>query len=264
MDLVYDEPQRFHGFALVLAMVFFTIQIYCDFSGYTDIARGSANLLGIELMENFRSPYLSASVRESWSRWHISLSTWFRDYVYIPLGGNRVGRLRNYLNLLVTFLVSGLWHGANWTFVVWGGVHGLAQVIEKALRLDKRPTGKLLSLLKTVVVFAFVNLAWVLFRAQTLPDAWYVLAHLFEGISAPFQYIKSGFNDIGVHKGVLFVAIVFYIVPLFARDALALRRESGDIRIRKGVEWVGYVLLGLMIAFLSSKGVAAEFVYFQF
>ena len=264
VDLVYDEPQRFHGFALVLAMVFFTFQIYCDFSGYSDIACGSANLLGIELMENFRSPYLSASVREFWSRWHISLSTWFRDYVYIPLGGNRVGRLRNYLNLMVTFLVSGLWHGANWTFVVWGGVHGLAQVIEKALRLDKRPTGKLLLLLKTVVVFAFVNLAWVLFRAQTLPDAWYVLAHLFEGISAPFQYIKSGFNDIGVHKGVLFVAIMFYIVPLFAHDVLALRRESGNFQVRKGVEWVGYVLLGLMIAFLSSKGVAAEFVYFQF
>lgn len=118
---VFDSPRDFTGFALVIASLFFTIQIYCDFSGYSDIAIGTAKLFGIELMKNFKSPYFSGSVREFWSRWHISLSTWFRDYVYIPLGGNRVGKIRHYINLMITFLVSGLWHGANWTFVAWGG-----------------------------------------------------------------------------------------------------------------------------------------------
>ena len=118
---IYDAPQNFQGFALVLATIFFTFQIYCDFSGYSDIAIGTAKLMGINLMTNFKSPYFSQSIKEFWSRWHISLSTWFRDYVYIPLGGNRVKRIRHAFNLIVTFMVSGLWHGANWTFVVWGG-----------------------------------------------------------------------------------------------------------------------------------------------
>ena len=130
---VYDAPQGFSGFALILATVFFTLQIYCDFSGYSDIAIGTAKLLGINLMTNFKSPYFSQSIKEFWSRWHISLSTWFRDYVYIPLGGSRVGKIRHAVNLLITFLISGLWHGANWTFVIWGGIHGLGQMIESSV-----------------------------------------------------------------------------------------------------------------------------------
>lgn len=125
---VYDAPQSYTGFTLVLATVFFTLQIYCDFSGYSDIAIGLAKILGVNLMTNFKSPYFSQSVKEFWSRWHISLSAWFRDYVYIPLGGNRVGKVRHVINLMITFFVSGLWHGANWTFLIWGGVHGVAQI----------------------------------------------------------------------------------------------------------------------------------------
>ena len=121
VDQVYGDVYNYSGFSLVLATLFFTFQIYCDFSGYSDIARGSANLFGIELMENFKSPYFSESVKDFWSRWHISLSSWFRDYLYIPMGGNRVGTIRNCFNVLVTFLVSGLWHGASWNFVIWGG-----------------------------------------------------------------------------------------------------------------------------------------------
>lgn len=120
VDQVYGDVYSYSGFSLVLATLFFTFQIYCDFSGYSDIARGSANLFGIELMENFKSPYFSESVKDFWSRWHISLSSWFRDYLYIPMGGNRVGTIRNCFNVLVTFLVSGLWHGASWNFVIWG------------------------------------------------------------------------------------------------------------------------------------------------
>ena len=130
---VFNDPHSFSGFALIIASVFFSLQIYCDFSGYSDIALGTAKLFGIDLMINFRSPYFSKSIKEFWSRWHISLSTWFRDYVYIPLGGNRVGKIRHYMNLMITFLVSGLWHGANWTFIVWGGIHGLIQVLETAI-----------------------------------------------------------------------------------------------------------------------------------
>lgn len=133
VDLVYENLANYKGFDLLLATFFFTIQIYCDFSGYSDIAIGTARLFGINLTINFKSPYLSSSIKEFWSRWHISLSTWFRDYIYIPLGGNRCSKVKQIFNLLVTFLVSGLWHGANWTFVIWGGIHGLAQVIENIL-----------------------------------------------------------------------------------------------------------------------------------
>jgi D-alanyl-lipoteichoic acid acyltransferase DltB (MBOAT superfamily) len=121
VDLIYGNVSSYQGFSLILATVFFSIQIYCDFSGYSDIAIGTARLFGIELMTNFRSPYFSGTVKEFWSRWHISLSTWFRDYIYIPLGGNRKGRIRQYTNLMITFFASGAWHGANWTFLMWGG-----------------------------------------------------------------------------------------------------------------------------------------------
>ena len=132
VDMVYNNLHDYTGMILGIATIFFTIQIYCDFSGYSDIAVGCAKLFGIDLMSNFKSPYLSCSVKEFWSRWHISLSTWFRDYVYIPLGGNRVSKRRHRLNLMITFLVSGLWHGAAWTYVIWGGIHGLAQEIGRA------------------------------------------------------------------------------------------------------------------------------------
>lgn len=138
VNTAYDTLHSCTGFDLCAAILFFSMQIYCDFSGYSDIAIGTAKLFGINLMTNFKSPYFSTSIKEFWSRWHISLSTWFRDYVYIPLGGSRCSKLRNSFNLLVTFLASGLWHGANWTFVVWGGIHGGAQVVEKALGWDRK------------------------------------------------------------------------------------------------------------------------------
>lgn len=133
VDRVYADVGSYYGVDFAVVIVFFSIQIYCDFSGYSDIAVGTAKLLGIDLMTNFKSPYLSASIREFWSRWHISLSTWFRDYVYIPLGGNRCSKLRHKANLLVTFLLSGLWHGASWNFVAWGGMHGIAQIVQASI-----------------------------------------------------------------------------------------------------------------------------------
>lgn len=138
VDAVFENVSEYHGFALVLAVLFFTLQIYCDFSGYSDIAIGTAKLFDIDLMTNFKSPYFSTSVKEFWRRWHISLSTWFRDYIYIPMGGNRVSKLRNMLNVLVTFTLSGLWHGAAFTYVVWGGFHGVMQCVENLLFPKKK------------------------------------------------------------------------------------------------------------------------------
>ena len=171
VDYVYDNYAQLPGAAVALATVFFAFQIYCDFAGYSHIAIGAAQVMGFTLMENFRRPYLATSAAEFWRRWHISLSTWFRDYLYIPLGGNRKGRARKYLNTMITFLVSGLWHGANWSFVVWGGLNGAYQVIgeilaparERACRLlhirRERPFWRVVS---TVFTFGLVDFAWLL------------------------------------------------------------------------------------------------------
>ncbi len=263
---VYDAPQDFQGFALVLATGFFAIQIYCDFSGYSDIAIGTAKLLGVNLMRNFKSPYFSGSVKEFWSRWHISLSTWFRDYVYIPLGGNRVGKIRHSLNLIITFLVSGLWHGANWTFVVWGGIHGAAQVVENAILPNKEEKrAGIAKLIRIFLVFVFVAFAWIFFVSNSIGDAAYVIGHLFDNIQNPMEYLRSGFTDIGMSK--LKFALEFFLIALLGLfDFFSLKKDVIAELGRKKlvVRWAVYICLGLMIVFLSQKGVAAEFVYFQF
>ncbi len=263
VDLVYGNLTQYTGFDLVLAIFMFTIQIYCDFSGYSDIAIGTAKLLDFDLMTNFKSPYFSSSVKEFWSRWHISLSTWFRDYVYIPLGGNRCSALRHNLNLFITFLVSGLWHGASWTFVVWGGIHGLAQVIENTFNKVLKPfrenkTGHITSM---IIVFFFCNVAWVFFRAESFFDAGYVLFHAFEGITDLSTYFRSQMIS---PRGLL--PILIYIAILAAYDYLdylgVAIAKIGETK--KLFQWILYVSIGLIIVFCSQKGVAAEFVYFQF
>lgn len=267
VSVVYDAPQGFRGFALVLATAFFTIQIYCDFSGYSDIAVGTAKLLGVDLMTNFKSPYFSASAREFWSRWHISLSTWFRDYVYIPLGGNRVGKARHALNLMVTFLVSGLWHGANWTFVVWGGLHGAAQVLENALipKKAEKSTG-VLWWIRVLIVFAFVSFAWIFFVSNSIGDAVYVIGHLFDNIQRPANYLYAGFANIGMTSEVELAKTAFLVAVLGIFDFFSLKTDVISELGRKkiAVRWTAYICLGLIVVFFSKKDVAAEFVYFQF
>ena len=159
-----------------LGAIAYSIQIYFDFSGYSDIAIGSAKLFGINLTTNFKSPYLSSSIKEFWSRWHISLSTWLKDYIYIPLGGSRCSPSRHYLNLLITFFVSGLWHGANWTFILWGCIHGIWMVIHKIV--GKYFT-KIPAIISRVWTFALINLSWVYFRADSVEDANKVIRSLF-------------------------------------------------------------------------------------
>jgi alginate O-acetyltransferase complex protein AlgI len=187
---VYSSPRSCNGLQLSLATFFFAYQIYCDFSGYSDIAIGAAQVLGFRLMENFNTPYYSQSISEFWRRWHISLSTWFKDYVYIPLGGNRVSKKRHVLNLLITFGVSGLWHGANWTYVVWGllnGVYLITGWLTKewrdrffgAIGLGEHTTVRKVIMLLTT--FVLTCIAWIIFRARTISDAAYVFAHLARG-----------------------------------------------------------------------------------
>lgn len=269
VDTVYADLALHQGFALVVAILFFTLQIYCDFSGYSDIAIGVAKLFGIDLMINFKSPYFSTSIRDFWGRWHISLSTWFRDYVYIPLGGNRCSRLKNTRNLIITFLVSGLWHGANITFVVWGAVHGVAQVIEnlfaKADTPAQRKTDKktICWWVKCAAVFFFCNLAWVVFRADTISDAIYLFTHCLVGITNPVAYLMQGLSLLELWLPDL-IGIAIPIGILMAYDYINLTKDPIALLSRQKVfvRWPIYILL--IVTVLLSPSESSAFVYFQF
>ncbi len=182
VDYCYTNPVEQSGSTLLLATVFYSFQIYCDFSGYSDIAIGCARLMGFNLMENFNVPYISKSISEFWSRWHISLSTWFKDYLYIPLGGNRVGEYRLYLNYFIVFTISGLWHGPSWNFIIWGALHGIFLIMamywKKHVGLSL-PKTKFSTLLQVSFTFALVTLSWVFFRAQGLSNAMTILTKIF-------------------------------------------------------------------------------------
>ena len=176
VDIAFAHSETSSSATLLLAACFFSLQIYCDFSGYSDIAIGSARLLGIELRKNFDFPYFATSIGEFWKKWHISLTSWFRDYLYIPLGGNRCSKLRWVLNIMAIFLASGLWHGANWTFLVWGGLHGVLYLLEIALRGKKPIASNIISRLGYwLLTMALVTLAWIFFRAPSFTVAWQII-----------------------------------------------------------------------------------------
>lgn len=266
VDAVYQDPAACSGGALLLAVLFFSIEIYCDFSGYSDIAVGCARLLGIELCENFNSPYLAQSMRDFWGRWHISLSTWFRDYVYIPLGGNRVGRARHSLNLMLTFLLSGLWHGANWTFLAWGGLHGLARVGEERLGLSRRSASSAPGrALRALLVFLFASAAWVFFRADTLESALYVLGHVFSGIAAPGVYLRAALAFTGEHLFISKKLLLAALLLLTAFDAVSLRADVYALldRSPRFARWGLYLAVGLVTLLFHYHG-DVSFIYFQF
>jgi alginate O-acetyltransferase complex protein AlgI len=275
IDAAYAAPGRHDGPSLVLATVFFALQIYGDFSGYSDIALGAARVLGVRLMDNFRSPYLARSVRDFWQRWHISLTSWFRDYVYVSLGGNRVSRPRWCLNVLVVFLLSGLWHGANWTFVLWGAFHGVWMVasrtsegvrarLAQALALDRVP--RLHAVFQGVVTFALVCVGWVLFRAASLQDARLVFGRLGTGwelLLAPGAASKLA-ASLGLVPAELVLGLAFGVLLLVVE---ARAGETPPMRLVAAqpvyVRWpVYYALVAVILAF----GVfdSAPFIYFQF
>ncbi len=263
-DRIFADIHEYEGFALILAVIFFTVQIYCDFSGYSDIARGCAKMLGIELMENFKSPYFSASIHEFWARWHISLSTWFRDYLYIPLGGNRCSKLRHYFNVLITFLISGLWHGANLTFLIWGFVHGAAQIFENMFTNSKRLENyphNLFWWLRVICVFMFVVTTWTFFRANTINEAVYIFQNCFNGLSDLKSYLIAGSKTFGGKKIILFVLSLLALFDYFSlkHDVIKAITSSKYLILR----YAFYFGLVTMILFFRATN-EVDFVYFQF
>jgi alginate O-acetyltransferase complex protein AlgI len=266
--LVYDTPRHYDGAALSLATLLFSIQIYCDFSGYTDIALGIARMMGYELRINFMQPYFSRSVGEFWRRWHISLSTWFRDYVYIPLGGNRVRLSRHYLNLLLTFVISGLWHGANWTFVLWGFLHGFYLIVTQAtapfttrcaqsLGLHRVP--RLTAVCKTVLTFGLVTFTWIFFRADSVGDSWFVASHLLPlGRIDPLLMKVGGFSRATAPYLMLSILAIFVIEWWIAHPSRVPRLWA-----RPAFRALAYNACVYAIAFFGFFG-HRDFIYFQF
>jgi alginate O-acetyltransferase complex protein AlgI len=187
IDKVYSNPEQFQSPALLLATFLFAWQIYFDFSGYTDMARGIARLFGIRLMLNFNNPYLATNLGDFWNRWHISLSSWFKDYLYVPLGGNRKGKFNTYRNIFITMVVSGLWHGAAWTFVIWGAVHAIGRFATRELEQTEFYANKVPKIFKQAFVFTFVGFAWIFFRSPNISDAWLIVSRIFtSGITNPY------------------------------------------------------------------------------
>ncbi len=268
---VYSDVESANGFTVLLATCLFAFQIYCDFSGYTDIAIGCAEIMGIRLMQNFNRPYTAKTIKEFWSRWHISLSTWFRDYIYIPLGGNRVSKFRNCLNIMIVFLVSGLWHGAAWTFVIWGALHGMYQVIGKFTykprnkllsKIGLNPEGKLVGAVRTFNTFVLAGFAWIFFRANSFADLRVLIAKLFTDWGFSLSFFGDSLEAMGLDLVAILTCIIS-IVLLSLIDRTGLK--SDPLHPQPDFRYV-YVVWAIALAWtvlLAGDG-ASSFIYFQF
>jgi len=272
VDGVYNNLENYSGITLIVATIFFTFQIYCDFSGYSDIAIGSARIMGFELRENFKRPYFSKSIQEFWQRWHITLSSWFKDYLYIPLGGNRVVKWKWYYNIIITFLLSGLWHGANWTFIIWGALHGTYLVSALVLNTPKQNISKIItnlspklnSFLNIIITFSLVSFAWIFFRANNLDDAIYVIKHMFNDLNE-YNNIGMQFRGIGIYFNDLlkctFLIVLLVGYSIYERsDNLWTKLQTKPIWMR----WSLYYILIYGILFLAPHSSVNNFIYFQF
>ena len=276
-DPVFNHPHSYNPEVLSIAAIFFSFQIFCDFSGYSDIAIGAAQVLGIRLMKNFNRPYSSQSISEFWKRWHISLSSWFRDYLYISLGGNRVSVPRWYFNLFFVFLVSGLWHGANWTFIIWGALHGFyiifALMTERHIVLLENKSGlitwpKLLSILNVICVFFLVSFAWIFFRANTLSDAVFIATSALMIIRDIAAMIASHHFRLGLGTLIapfnLFLSVFFILVL----EAVHYLQRSGSIlqmlRLKPFYFRWGVYFATVFSIYLFGVFEKRQFIYFQF
>jgi len=290
---VFGNPAVYPSASLALAVFLFAFQIYCDFSGYSDIAIGCARVLGFNLMNNFRQPYFSRSIAEFWRRWHISLSTWLKDYLYIPLGGNRKGESRQRINLLITFLISGLWHGAAWHFVVWGLLHGVFQIIGRSTAPFRNAIGhkvglpeesRLRKVIQICITFALVCFAWVFFRANTIADAFLITAKLAKFPAELAGYI-SGLSQNGIVRtvrdafqmgedvaypiedfGLRYLGVsIFLIAILLVNDVLMRKTPEETILKRKPLvlRWAVYYALIIAI-FINWDSGSSQFIYFTF
>ena len=247
VDKIYSSPEQFQSPALILATFLFCWQIYFDFSGYTDMARGVARVMGFRLMLNFNNPYLATSLGDFWKRWHISLSSWFKDYVYIPLGGNRKGKFNTYKNMFLTMVISGLWHGAAWTFVIWGVVHALGRFATREMERTYLYKEKVPKIFKQLFVFTFVCFAWIFFRAENINDAWIIISRIFtSGIANP--------------NCPLLALIMIFAVWLYQFMYESKFRSLLEIKYVK-ISIVVFMILYLLIFAPSSE---QGFIYFQF
>lgn len=245
--LLYDGP------TCVLSAFFYSLQIYGDFAGYSLMAVGVAKTLGFDLINNFNRPYFSSSITEFWHRWHISLSRWLKDYVYIPMGGSRCSKLRNYWNIFVTFLVSGIWHGANWTYIVWGVIHGVAQIVEKALGLNRKNTKGFWRSVRIVLTFFIVTLAWVFFRMPTIGDAVVFISHSFSSFGMPSVLSVTNF-------AIYVIAILLLLLKESREEFFPLKFQFLNNRY---VKWAEYVIIFCLILLCGALD-SGSFIYGSF
>lgn len=276
VNTVYNSPYDYNGISFIIATIFFAIQLYCDFSGYSDIAIGCAKLFNINLMENFKSPYFSKSIKEFWTRWHISLSTWFKDYLYIPLGGNRKGIIRTYFNLMITFLVSGIWHGANWTFILWGGLNGFYQIIGDLknrflksinFNIKNKYINSFFNIFRILITFSLICFSLIFFRANTVKDAFYIINNLFSDIQNVnnIQYLYNISTQLGLNIFEILMAttciIILFIIEIFEykqRIYITLNKLPFIIR------FIFYYIITIIILSMGVFSNAGQFIYFQF
>lgn len=285
VNTVYQDPTKYEGVTLILATVAFAFQIFCDFAGYSNIAIGAARVMGFNLMQNFNNPYISKSVQEFWTRWHISLCTWFRDYLYIPLGGNRVGIPRWCFNIAIVFLISGFWHGANWTYVFWGGLNGFyiliyhftAKFWTNLIRIVGLTKHQLIcQIIQTIVTFSLITFSWIFFRAQKLDEAFYIVTHLFNNIGRDLGTLTTlnlgkVITDIAQKKIILGIPgfdLAVVIIATIAMEIVLTRQERGGLKrlfYTKPLifRWATYYFLIFLIAYYLTTR-QEQFIYFQF
>lgn len=273
VNSVYNNLDAYSGFAILIATILFAFQIFCDFSGYSDIARGCARIMGFRLMRNFDHPYFATSVKDFWRRWHISLSTWFKDYIYIPLGGNRKGEARTCFNLFITFLCSGLWHGANWTFVIWGGLHGAFQIIGRFTQPVRNKINHTLHIdkishihrgVQMLFTFALVCFGWIFFRANSLSDAWLAITKIFTldipNVSELFGILKSIFGTRAELYRLLLTLPVFIVASVIDYNCSIEKKVKALPAILRFIVYVIIVVYVLLFA----RAEMQDFIYFQF
>jgi D-alanyl-lipoteichoic acid acyltransferase DltB (MBOAT superfamily) len=264
VDYVYNDIESKGCIALLIATVFFAFQIYCDFSGYCDIALGSSRLLGIRLIENFDKPYSAVSLDDFWRRWHISLTSWFRQYVYIPMGGGRVGAFRKYFNIFVVFILSGIWHGANVTFIVWGAINGFFKIIENLIIGSARVYRfRLIRICGRIITFVIVCFSWIFFRADSLKDAMLVINGISKGSRSLNIYNivdELGMSLVEVLLSSIFMAILMYFEFISKDESVVRYFERKCLFIRSCFYLFIFLILSVAGVFTSK----AQFIYFQF
>ena len=256
VDMVWDKYDVLNGSTMLLAAVFFTFQIYGDFSGYSDIAIGTGKLFGIDLSTNFKTPYFATNIGDFWRRWHISLMSWFRDYIYIPLGGSRVSKIITARNILLVFALSGLWHGANWTFVTWGIYHAIL-LIAYSLFISKikLPKSAITSVIGALLTFAAATIGWIIFRSADIYEAWGIISKIFS--ASLFDYVTTNKEHY-----LVYIAIMLVVEWIYRKQEHALCISGTGILKYKAARWAVYYLIVVVIILLA--GPNGTFIYFQF